>query len=49
MPEDFYRNVAKVAATKGAKFVLDTSGPALKAALGIGIHLPNLAVANSKV
>src|SRR3954462_7986207 len=39
VPEDFYRNVAKVASTKGAKFVLDTSGPALKAALGFGIHL----------
>ena len=39
VPEDFYRNVAKVASTKGAKFVLDTSGPALKAALGYGIHL----------
>ena len=39
MPEDFYRNVAKVAAAKGAKFVLDTSGPALKATLGFGIHL----------
>jgi 6-phosphofructokinase 2 len=39
VPEDFYRNVAKVAAAKGAKFVLDTSGPALKATLGFGIHL----------
>lgn len=39
VPEDFYRNVAGIAATKGAKLVLDTSGPALKSAFGSGIHL----------
>lgn len=36
---DFYARVAKVAATRGARFVLDTSGPALKAALGHGVDL----------
>jgi 6-phosphofructokinase 2 len=39
VPEDFYRTAAGIAAAKRAKFVLDTSGPALKAALGHGIHL----------
>lgn len=39
VPEDFYRLVAEIAAAKRARFVLDTSGPALKAALGHGIHL----------
>jgi 6-phosphofructokinase 2 len=39
VPEDFYRRVAEIASTKRARFVLDTSGPALKAALGHGVHL----------
>ena len=39
VPEDFYRTAAGIAKGKRAKFVLDTSGPALKAALGHGIHL----------
>jgi 6-phosphofructokinase 2 len=39
VPEDFYRTAAGIAAAKRAKFVLDTSGPELKAALGHGIHL----------
>ena len=39
VPEDFYRTAAGIATAKRAKFVLDTSGPALKAALGHGIHL----------
>ena len=39
VPEDFYRTAAGIATAKRAKFVLDTSGPALKTALGHGIHL----------
>ncbi|MFN3514441.1 MAG: 1-phosphofructokinase family hexose kinase [Phenylobacterium sp.] len=43
-PEDFYARVAEIAEMKGVPFVLDTSGPALKAALGERIFLikPNL-------
>jgi 6-phosphofructokinase 2 len=39
MPPDFYRKVASIVAGRGAKFALDTSGPALKASLGHGITL----------
>jgi 6-phosphofructokinase 2 len=39
VPEDFYQIAAGIAATKRAKFILDTSGPALKAAFGHGVHL----------
>lgn len=44
-PTDFYARVAEIAEMRGVKFVLDTSGPALKAALRERIHLikPNLA------
>ena len=43
-PEDFYRQIAQVVADKGARLVLDTSGPALARALGRGVYLikPNL-------
>lgn len=36
---EFYRRVAERARASGAKFVLDSSGVALKAALGVGVHL----------
>ncbi len=36
---DFYARVANIAAMRGARFVLDTSGPALKAALRHGVDL----------
>jgi 6-phosphofructokinase 2 len=39
VPEDFYARAAAVAARRGARFVLDTSGPALRAALGRGLAL----------
>lgn len=39
VPEDFYPLTAGIAEAKGAKFVLDTSGPALKATFGHGVHL----------
>jgi 6-phosphofructokinase 2 len=43
-PDDFYKQVAAIAAEWGARFVLDTSGAALKAAITAPIHLikPNL-------
>ncbi len=43
-PDDFYARVAEIAAGWGAKFLLDTSGAALKAALEARVHLikPNL-------
>jgi 6-phosphofructokinase 2 len=43
-PTDFYARLARVAKEKGAKFVLDTSGPPLVAAFEEGVHLvkPNL-------
>jgi 6-phosphofructokinase 2 len=45
VPEDFFARVARIAKALGAKIVLDTSGPALKAALAEGVMLikPNLA------
>ena len=39
VPENFYSMVVEVAARKGARLVLDTSGPALRSALGRGVHL----------
>jgi 6-phosphofructokinase 2 len=39
MPEDIYARVARAALKRGQRFVLDTSGPALRAALGSGIEL----------
>lgn len=43
-PEDFYARAARVTKSRGAKTVLDTSGPALAAALEEGVSLikPNL-------
>jgi 6-phosphofructokinase 2 len=37
VPEDFYARVAKICAARGQRFVLDSSGAPLKAALGCGI------------
>ena len=44
VPEDFYGRVARVAKEIGAKVIVDTSGPPLKAALKEGVYLikPNL-------
>ncbi len=39
VPEDFYARVARSAAARGQRVVLDTSGPALRAALGQGLAL----------
>jgi 6-phosphofructokinase 2 len=39
VPDDFYARVADLAAQRGARFVLDTSGAPLKAALGKGAFL----------
>jgi 6-phosphofructokinase 2 len=39
VPSGFYANVAAVAKTKGARFMLDTSGDELKAALSAGVFL----------
>lgn len=39
MPADFYAKAAGIAAARGARFALDTSGSALAAALGHGIFL----------
>jgi 6-phosphofructokinase 2 len=39
MPEDIYARVARAAHGRGQRFVLDTSGPPLRAALGSGIAL----------
>jgi 6-phosphofructokinase 2 len=43
-PEDFYVQVARLAKERGARFVLDASGPPLRAALEEGVYLvkPNL-------
>jgi 6-phosphofructokinase 2 len=38
-PEDLYARVADIAARRGQRFVLDTSGAPLKAALGHGLAL----------
>jgi 6-phosphofructokinase 2 len=44
VPEDFYAQVARVAAERSARLVLDTSGKPLKRALEAGVYLvkPNL-------
>ncbi len=44
VPDDFYARLAEIAGLLGARLVLDTSGPALAAALEQGVHLvkPNL-------
>jgi len=44
VPDDFYAQVARIAKQRGARFVLDTSGPALAAAAAEGVDLikPNL-------
>lgn len=44
VPEDVYARLARIAGSIGASIVLDTSGPALAAALEEGVHLvkPNL-------
>jgi len=44
VPHDFYARLARIARLRGAKFVLDTSGPALAAAVAEGVDLvkPNL-------
>ena len=39
VPEDFYARVAQLCAARGQRFVLDSSGAPLKAALGCGIRL----------
>ena len=45
MPKDFYARLARRATQQGTRVVLDTSGPALTAALAEGVFLvkPNLA------
>ena len=44
VPKDFYARVAEIARRGGARMVLDTSGPALAAAVAAGVDLikPNL-------
>ncbi|UGA41455.1 1-phosphofructokinase family hexose kinase [Bradyrhizobium quebecense] len=44
VPDDFYARVTRIATRLGAKMVLDTSGPALAAAVAEGVDLikPNL-------
>jgi 6-phosphofructokinase 2 len=44
VPADFYAQAAVIAERRGQKFVLDTSGPALRAALGHGIELLKLSL-----
>lgn len=39
LSEDFYRGVADLARRHGSRLILDTSGPALEAALGHGAYL----------
>jgi 6-phosphofructokinase 2 len=39
VPEDFYARLARLLAVHGVRLVLDTSGPALAAALEAGVHL----------
>lgn len=39
VPDDFYARIARIAHEQGARFVLDTSGPALKAALAEGVFM----------
>ena len=44
VPADFYARIARSARERGVRFVLDTSGEALRRALEVGVHLikPNL-------
>jgi 6-phosphofructokinase 2 len=44
VPADFYARLARLCRARGARMVLDTSGPALEAALAEGVYLfkPNL-------
>lgn len=44
VPADFYARLARLCRARGARMVLDTSGPALAAALAEGVYLfkPNL-------
>jgi len=44
VPDDFYARVAEIAKRRGAQMILDTSGPALAAAVAAGVDLikPNL-------
>lgn len=44
VPDDFYARVARIAKRRGARMMLDTSGPALAAAVAEGVDLikPNL-------
>jgi 6-phosphofructokinase 2 len=44
VPEDIYAQIARICKEKGGKIVVDTSGPALQAALDEGVYLfkPNL-------
>ena len=44
VPADFYARAARIAARRGQKFVLDTSGPALHAMKGLGIELLKLSL-----
>lgn len=39
VPQDAYAQLAREVKARGGRFVLDTSGPALEAALGEGVHL----------
>jgi 6-phosphofructokinase 2 len=45
MPANFYAKAAAIAAERGQKFVLDTSGSALKEAVGYSIELLKLSLA----
>jgi 6-phosphofructokinase 2 len=44
VPEDIYANIARIAHGLGARMVIDTTGPALRAALaeGVAVMKPNL-------
>lgn len=44
VPADFYAQAAAIASRRRQKFVLDTSGPALQAAIGFGIELLKLSL-----
>ena len=44
VPADFYAQAAAIASRRGRKFVLDTSGSALRAAIGHGIELLKLSL-----
>ena len=38
VPNDFYARVARIAKERGARMILDTSGPALSAAVAEGVY-----------